>query len=102
MDQPARNLREHLDGLRARGELSEVTVEVDPRLEAPESARRGVAAPGPVSRFQDTPTAEEPFGTTISGAMRVPSGRANVQRGKGSNSKEAMHVAPSGCATSGT
>ena len=44
---PMRDLREFLSLLRREGELSEITVEADPRLEIPEIHRRVIEQGGP-------------------------------------------------------
>lgn len=68
MGRPVRNLRDHLAALRRRGDLHEVPVEVDPRLEIAEIHRRTIAAGGPALLFprvrgSDFPVATNLFGT---------------------------------------
>jgi UbiD family decarboxylase len=67
---PAASLREHLDALRARGELAEVGAEVDPRFEAPEISRRVVAAGGPALLFRRPKGAAFPLAMNLFGTPR--------------------------------
>jgi UbiD family decarboxylase len=64
---PIRNLRQYLDLLRARGELCEVTVPVDPRLEIAEIHRRVIARRGPALLFRDPKGAAFPVVTNLFG-----------------------------------
>jgi 4-hydroxybenzoate decarboxylase subunit C len=64
---PVRSLRAHLDLLRARGELREVTCEVDPRLEVAEVHRRVVAARGPALLFTNVRGSPFPVATNLFG-----------------------------------
>ena len=64
---PIRNLREHLDLLRARGEVREVAAEVDPRLEIAEVHRRVVAAGGPALLFRNVRGSPFPVVTNLFG-----------------------------------
>src|SRR5436190_8089947 len=66
-DGPVRNLRAHLDLLRARGELAEVTAEVDPRCEIAEIHRRVVAAKGPALLFRNVKGSTFPVATNLFG-----------------------------------
>jgi UbiD family decarboxylase len=67
MSDPVRNLRAHLDLLRARGDLKEVTCEVDPRLEIAEIHRRVVAAKGPALLFKNVKGSSFPVATNLFG-----------------------------------
>ena len=64
---PVRNLREFLDLLRRRGELAEVAVPVDPRLEIAEVHRRVIARGGPALLFRDPAGAAFPVVTNLFG-----------------------------------
>ena len=64
---PIRNLRQFLDLLRARGELCEITVPVDPRLEIAEIHRRVIARRGPALLFRDPKGAAFPVVTNLFG-----------------------------------
>ena len=66
-DAPVRSLRAHLDLLRARGELAEVSVEVDPWLEIAEIHRRVVAARGPALMFRNVKGSAFPVATNLFG-----------------------------------
>jgi UbiD family decarboxylase len=67
-----RDLREHLDLLRTRGELHEVQAEVDPRLEIAEIHRRVVARGGPALLFRRPKGSAFPVVTNLFGtAERV-------------------------------
>lgn len=66
---PVPDLRRFLDLLRARGDLAEVTAEVDPRLELAEVHRRTIARGGPALLFRRVkgspfPVVTNLFGTT--------------------------------------
>ncbi len=62
-----RNLREHLALLRDRGELHEIDVETDPRLEIAEIHRRTIAAGGPALLFKNPRGATVPIVTNLFG-----------------------------------
>ena len=64
---PFRDLRSYLDALRARGDLHEVTAEVDPRCEIPEIHRRVIAAGGPALLFRRPRGADFPVVTNLFG-----------------------------------
>ena len=64
---PVRSLRAHLDLLRARGELREVSCEVDPWLEIAEVHRRVVAARGPALLFTKVKGSAFPVATNLFG-----------------------------------
>jgi UbiD family decarboxylase len=64
---PIRNLRQYLDLLRARGEVCEVTVPVDPRLEIAEIHRRVIAKGGPALLFRQPKGAAFPVVTNLFG-----------------------------------
>ena len=66
---PVRDLRAFLDLLRRRGELCEVTAEVDPRLEAAEIHRRVIAAGGPALLFRNPKGAAFPLVTNLFGTV---------------------------------
>ena len=66
---PFRNLREYLDELRRRGELAEVTVPVDPRLEIAEIHRRVIARGGPALLFRNPAGASFPVVTNLFGTQ---------------------------------
>jgi UbiD family decarboxylase len=66
-ERPVRSLRAFLDLLRARGDLVEVTAEVDPRLEAAEVHRRVVARGGPALLFRRPKGAAFPLVTNLFG-----------------------------------
>jgi 4-hydroxybenzoate decarboxylase subunit C len=73
-DEPLRDLRQFIELCRARGQLHEVTAEVDPRLEIAEIHRRVTAAGGPVLLFRrvtgsDFPVVTNLFGTPERTAM---------------------------------
>ncbi|MFM8386349.1 MAG: UbiD family decarboxylase [Planctomycetia bacterium] len=61
------DLRAFLDRLRARGEVCEVTAEVDARLEVAEIHRRVIAARGPVLLFRNVKGASFPLVTNLFG-----------------------------------
>ncbi|MFM8979489.1 MAG: UbiD family decarboxylase [Planctomycetia bacterium] len=61
------DLRAFLDLLRARGEVCEVTAEVDARLEVAEIHRRVIAARGPVLLFRNVKGASFPLVTNLFG-----------------------------------
>jgi UbiD family decarboxylase len=66
------NLRDYLDLLRARGQLAEVTAEVDPRFEVAEIHRRVIARGGPALLFRNVKGAAFPLVTNLFGtAERV-------------------------------
>lgn len=67
MSVPVRNLRVFLDLLRRRGELVEVTAEVDPKLEIAEIHRRVTAAGGPALLFTRPKGAAFPVVTNLFG-----------------------------------
>ncbi len=73
-----RDLRQLLDGLRVRGELVEVTAQVDPRLEVAEIHRRVIAAGGPALLFRDVRGAAFPLVTNLFGTT----GRARLAFGQ--------------------
>jgi 4-hydroxybenzoate decarboxylase subunit C len=64
---PFPDLRSYLGALRARGELCEVTAEVDPRLEAAEIHRRVIARRGPALLFRRPRGADFPLVTNLFG-----------------------------------
>ena len=64
---PIQNLRQFLDLLRERGELCEITVPVDPRLEIAEIHRRVIARRGPALLFRDPKGAAFPVVTNLFG-----------------------------------
>jgi UbiD family decarboxylase len=64
---PFPDLRSYLDALRARGQLCEVTAEVDPRLEAAEIHRRVIARGGPALLFRRPRGADFPLVTNLFG-----------------------------------
>jgi UbiD family decarboxylase len=64
---PLRSLREHLDLLRRRGELREVSAEVDPNLELAEVHRRVVARGGPALLFRRPKGSSFPVATNLFG-----------------------------------
>ncbi len=66
-ERPPRDLREFLDVLRARGDVHEVTAEVDPRLEVAEIHRRVVAKAGPALLFRNVQGAAFPLVTNLFG-----------------------------------
>ncbi len=71
---PVRDLHAYLDLLRPRGELLEITAEVDPRLEIAEIHRRVIHEGGPALLFRnprgaDTPVATNLFGTSERAAL---------------------------------
>ncbi|MCE9634997.1 MAG: UbiD family decarboxylase [Planctomycetes bacterium] len=69
---PFRDLRSYLDALRARGDLVEITAEVDPRLEIAEIHRRVIAKGGPALLFRNPRGADFPLVTNLYGtAERV-------------------------------
>jgi UbiD family decarboxylase len=65
-----RTLRDHLDRLRRAGDLVEVPVEVDPRLEIAEIHRRVIAAGGPALLFTRVRNADLPVATNLFGSAR--------------------------------
>ncbi len=66
---PVEDLRAFLSLLRARGELVEVTAEVDPRLEIAEIHRRVTAAGGPALLFRRPKGADFPVVTNLFGTV---------------------------------
>lgn len=68
-DRPVPDLRAFLDLLRARGELVEVTAEVDPRLEIAEIHRRVIARGGPALLFRRPRGAAFPVVTNLFGTL---------------------------------
>jgi len=64
---PVRNLRELLDLLRDRGELTEVSAEVDPLLEIAEVHRRVIASGGPALLFTNPKGSSFPVATNLFG-----------------------------------
>jgi UbiD family decarboxylase len=66
---PPRSLQEYIDLLRARGELCEVRVPVDPRLEIAEIHRRVVARGGPALLFRAPRGADFPAVTNLFGTL---------------------------------
>jgi len=79
---PIRNLRQYLDLLRARGELAEIRVRVDPRLEIAEIHRRVIARGGPALLFRDPAGAAFPVVTNLFGT------KARVDLAFGSRPRE--------------
>jgi len=67
--QPVRSLRDFLEILRARGQLAEVTAEVDARLEIAEIHRRVVATGGPALLFRNVRGAAFPVVTNLFGTL---------------------------------
>src|SRR5262245_55645355 len=67
---PSRNLREHIERLRRAGDLAEVGVEVDPRLEIAEIHRRVIAAGGPALLFTRVKNSDLPVATNLFGSPR--------------------------------
>jgi len=68
-DAPVPDLRAFLDLLRHRGELVEVTAEVDPRLELAEIHRRVIARGGPALLFRRPKGAAFPVVTNLFGTL---------------------------------
>lgn len=68
-DRPVPDLRAFLDLLRARGDLVEVTAEVDPRLEIAEIHRRVIARGGPALLFRRPRGAAFPVVTNLFGTL---------------------------------
>jgi len=64
------DLRAFLDRLRAEGELVEVDVEADPRLEIAEIHRRVIAAGGPALLFRRVAGADFPLVTNLFGTQK--------------------------------
>ena len=64
---PIRNLRQYLDLLRSRGQLTEIQAEVDPHLEIAEIHRRVVAAGGPALLFRNPTGSDFPVATNLFG-----------------------------------
>lgn len=64
---PLRSLRDYLDLLRARGQLAEITAEVDARLEVAEIHRRVIASKGPALLFRRVKGASFPLVTNLFG-----------------------------------
>ena len=66
---PVRSLRDFLDLLRARGDVVEITAEVDARLEIAEIHRRVVARGGPALLFRNVRGAAFPVVTNLFGTL---------------------------------
>ena len=64
------DLRSFVDALRAAGDLAEITVPVDPRLEAAEIHRRVIAAGGPALLFTNVQDADHRLVTNLFGTRR--------------------------------
>ncbi len=79
---PPRNLRAFLDTLRGERDLAEISVPVDPRLEAPEIHRRVVAAGGPALFFRHLKDADFPAVTNLFGT------KGRVDRAFGTHPRE--------------
>jgi UbiD family decarboxylase len=67
VSRPVPDLRAFLDLLRTRGQVAEIDVPVDPRLEAPEIHRRVIAAGGPALLFRRPAGASFPLVTNLFG-----------------------------------
>src|SRR5262245_25418767 len=66
-DGPVRDLRQFLELLRARGQVAEVTAEVDARCEIAEIHRRVIAARGPALLFRRVKDSPFPVVTNLFG-----------------------------------
>ena len=68
-DAPVRNLRDFVSLLKARGQVVEITAEVDPRLEIAEIHRRVIARGGPALVFRNVKGAAFPVVTNLFGTL---------------------------------
>jgi UbiD family decarboxylase len=68
--EPHLDLRSYLDALKAEGDLAEIEVPVDPRLEAAEIHRRVIAAGGPALVFKCVGDSPFPVATNLFGTRK--------------------------------
>ncbi|MHC5009388.1 MAG: UbiD family decarboxylase [Planctomycetota bacterium] len=93
MARPVRNLRAYLDLLRRRGEVIDVSTEVDPHLEVAEIHRRVTAKGGPVLVFRNPKGAAFPLVTNLFGTVdRVQAAFGRRPREFVERAVEAVHT----------